>query len=57
MVRLKNELRIFVEGLKNKYSFEYKWIRLFYMFGEGQTQNPYFRNSSRLLTTMMKFLI
>lgn len=32
----KNELRIFIEELKKSYSFEYKWIRLFYMFGKGQ---------------------
>ena len=45
----KNELRIFVEGLKNKYSFEYKWIRLFYMFGEGQ-------NAKSLLSQLQQAL-
>lgn len=32
----KNELRLFIEDLKKRYFFEYKWIRLFYMFGKGQ---------------------
>ena len=32
----KNELRIFIESLQEKYPFNYKWIRLFYMFGKGQ---------------------
>lgn len=32
----KNELRIFIEDLQSKFSFSYKWIRLFYMYGKGQ---------------------
>ena len=36
--RAKNNLRIFIEALQKKYHFNYKWIRLFYMFGKGQ--NP-----------------
>ncbi|MFT4016120.1 MAG: NAD-dependent epimerase/dehydratase family protein [Agriterribacter sp.] len=34
----KNDLRVFIETLQGKYHFNYKWIRLFYMFGKGQ--NP-----------------
>lgn len=34
--KAKNELRIFIEGLKKTFLFDYKWIRLFYMFGKGQ---------------------
>lgn len=34
----KNDLRIFIAALQKQYHFEYKWIRLFYMYGEGQ--NP-----------------
>ena len=34
----KNELRKKVESLKDKYSFSFKWARLFYMWGKGQ--NP-----------------
>lgn len=34
----KNMLRVFMENLKEKYSFDLKWIRLFYMYGKGQ--NP-----------------
>lgn len=34
----KNELRLFLNGLKNDFSFKLKWIRLFYLYGEGQ--NP-----------------
>ena len=32
----KDSLRKFVEELKKQYDFNYKWIRLFYMYGEGQ---------------------
>ncbi|MGN6491678.1 MAG: NAD-dependent epimerase/dehydratase family protein [Agriterribacter sp.] len=34
----KNELRKFLESLQTTYSFHFKWLRLFYMYGEGQ--NP-----------------
>ena len=32
----KDSLRKFIEELKKQYDFNYKWIRLFYMYGEGQ---------------------
>jgi nucleoside-diphosphate-sugar epimerase len=32
----KNELRVFIEELQQHYSFSFKWIRLFYMYGKGQ---------------------
>lgn len=32
----KNELRLFIERLQKIYSFQYNWIRLFYMFGKRQ---------------------
>lgn len=35
----KDCLRKFIEELKKKYDFNYKWIRLFYMHGEGQSKN------------------
>lgn len=35
----KNELRIFVEQLQKKYSFSFKWVRLFYMYGKSQNPN------------------
>ena len=35
----KDSLRKFTEELEKKYEFNYKWIRLFYMFGEGQGEN------------------
>jgi len=35
----KNTLRIFLEELRKKYEFDLKWIRLFYMYGEGQNKN------------------
>jgi dTDP-6-deoxy-L-talose 4-dehydrogenase (NAD+) len=37
--KAKNELRIKLEALKDKYSFHLKWVRLFYMYGEGQHPN------------------
>jgi dTDP-6-deoxy-L-talose 4-dehydrogenase (NAD+) len=33
----KNSLRMYIENLKSKFFFIYKWIRLFYMFGKGQS--------------------
>lgn len=35
----KDTLRKFLEQLQLKYSFSMKWIRLFYMYGEGQSKN------------------
>jgi dTDP-6-deoxy-L-talose 4-dehydrogenase (NAD+) len=35
----KDTLRKFLEELKNHFSFNLKWIRLFYLFGEGQGRN------------------
>ncbi|MFX4242247.1 NAD-dependent epimerase/dehydratase family protein [Aliarcobacter butzleri] len=32
----KDSLRKFVEELNKQFDFNYKWIRLFYMYGEGQ---------------------
>ena len=32
----KDSLRKFIEELKKQFDFNYKWIRLFYMYGEGQ---------------------
>lgn len=34
--RAKNELRLYVEELSRKFAFNYKWIRLFYLYGKGQ---------------------
>jgi nucleoside-diphosphate-sugar epimerase len=34
----KDSLREFIVDLQNRYSFSYKWIRLFYMYGEGQSK-------------------
>ncbi|MBW2642325.1 MAG: NAD-dependent epimerase/dehydratase family protein [Deltaproteobacteria bacterium] len=35
----KDTLRKFIEVLAQKYSFDLKWIRLFYLYGEGQSKN------------------
>ncbi|TXI35145.1 MAG: SDR family oxidoreductase [Niabella sp.] len=37
--KAKNELRIFVEDLSKEFSFSFKWLRLFYMYGKGQAAN------------------
>jgi nucleoside-diphosphate-sugar epimerase len=37
--KAKNELRVFLEYLQRDHSFQYKWVRLFYMYGEGQNSN------------------
>lgn len=35
----KDTLRRYIEQLKKKYDFQYKWIRLFYVYGQGQSPN------------------
>ena len=35
----KDTLRKFIEQLQKKFDFEFKWIRLFYLYGEGQSEN------------------
>lgn len=35
----KDTLRKFIEVLAQKYCFDWKWIRLFYLYGEGQSKN------------------
>jgi len=35
----KDTLRKFLEQLQKKINFEFKWIRLFYMYGKGQSSN------------------
>jgi nucleoside-diphosphate-sugar epimerase len=35
----KDTLRKFIEALAKKHSFDWKWIRLFYPYGEGQSEN------------------
>jgi nucleoside-diphosphate-sugar epimerase len=35
----KNELRLQIEKPKVSYDFSFKWIRLFYMFGKGQSKH------------------
>ncbi len=34
----KDSLRKFVEALQKEYTFHYRWARLFYMYGEGQSE-------------------
>lgn len=38
----KDTLRKFIEQLQKKFDFEFKWIRLFYLYGEGQGPNSIF---------------
>jgi nucleoside-diphosphate-sugar epimerase len=33
----KNNLRLALKNLKERYNFQYNWIRLFYMYGKGQS--------------------
>ena len=35
----KDALHRFLESLQTEYSFNFKWVRLFYMFGKGQDKN------------------
>ncbi len=45
----KNELRIYLEQLSEKNSFNYKWVRLFYMYGKGQTPKSLFSQLEKAL--------
>lgn len=38
----KDMLRKLIEELKNHYEFSYKWARLFYLYGEGQSRKSIF---------------
>lgn len=38
----KDTLRRMIEELKKNYEFSFKWIRLFYMYGKGQSENSLF---------------
>ena len=35
----KDELRKYIEQLRQQFKFSFKWIRLFYMYGKGQNEN------------------
>jgi nucleoside-diphosphate-sugar epimerase len=35
----KNELRKYIQQLRDQFEFSYKWVRLFYMYGKGQNPN------------------
>ncbi len=37
--KAKNELRILLNQIKEQYTFHFKWVRLFYMYGIGQNPN------------------
>ena len=45
----KDTLRKFLEELKIQHPFSLRWIRLFYMFGEGQNPNSLFSQLDRAL--------
>jgi len=45
----KDELRLYLQQLQQQYTFNFKWIRLFYMYGKGQ-------NPSSLLSQLEKAL-
>jgi nucleoside-diphosphate-sugar epimerase len=47
----KDRLRIFLEELNDVNPFVFKWVRLFYMYGEGQNPNAVF---SQLSASMQK---
>ena len=50
----KNNLRIFLEDLQGHYPFVLKWVRLFYMYGRGQSPNSLFSQLDKALTDQEK---
>jgi nucleoside-diphosphate-sugar epimerase len=45
----KNELRIALEKFQKGFNFDFKWIRLFYMYGKGQSANSLFSQLDKAL--------
>ncbi len=45
----KDELRKYLEQLQQQFSFSFKWVRLFYMYGEGQNPNSLLSQLDRAL--------
>jgi dTDP-6-deoxy-L-talose 4-dehydrogenase (NAD+) len=45
----KDTLRKFLEQLQKKNDFEFKWVRLFYMYGKGQSSNSILSQLDRAL--------
>ena len=45
----KDTLRKFLEQLQKKIDFDFKWIRLFYMYGKGQSPNAIFSQLDKAL--------
>ena len=37
----KNNLRLFLQNLKNEFSFSLKWMRIFYLHGAGQSPKSF----------------
>ena len=50
----KDSLRKFIVNLQKKHSFVYKWIRLFYMYGEGQSKTSLMYLLDRAIQTKEK---
>ena len=50
----KYKLYEFLAGLQKNYSFNLKWIRLFYIYGEGQNPNSLFSQLDRALANKEK---
>ena len=46
----KDTMRKFLEELQKKINFEFKWIRLFYMYGKGQSSNSILSQLDKALT-------
>ena len=46
----KDSLRKFLQELQKKESFKLKWLRLFYMYGEGQNSNSLIPQLNRAIT-------
>jgi nucleoside-diphosphate-sugar epimerase len=50
----KDTLRKFVETLQNNYSFVYKWLRIFYPYGQGQQEKSLWRQMQDVISTNAK---
>lgn len=51
----KNSLRIFLNELSKKYDFKLKWVRLFYMYGKGQSQTSLIPQLEKAIKNGEKF--
>ncbi len=52
----KDTLRKFIEEFSKKYDFKFRWVRIFYLYGAGQSENSLFSQLDRAAKNKEKVL-